>query len=316
MAEQQENEQDRPGAGADISDRGERAAVERERSRYMSRLLAETVGIPGSSLRAQADFDLPGRYIARRLFAELFGTFLLVFAGAGGRMVDARFGGGVIPEAALVVAPGVMVMCIILFMGAVSGAHLNPVVSIAFAMRSDFAWKRVPPYVAAQLAGAALAMVTLVLLLGEQGTAGLTVPGRGVSVPLAMGWEIALTVGLVSVILGTASGAQNIGWGAAIGVGGYIALAGLIGSPISHASMNPARSLMPALVVGDLTAWWAYIAGPLAGALIAVGIAWILRGAGGGVAGRRAGSGTLGELWHPGPIVPEEARRSDRRRRS
>ena len=279
---------------------------DQQRSRDMSRLLAETVGIPGSSLRAWADFDLPGRYIARRLFAELFGTFLLVFAGAGGRMVDARFGGGVIPEAALVVAPGLMVMCVILFMGAVSGAHLNPVVSIAFAMRNDFAWRRVPPYIASQLAGAALAMVMLTLLLGKQGTAGLTIPGSGVSVSLAMGWELALTVGLVSVILGTASGAQNIGWGAAIGVGGYIVLAGLIGSPISHASMNPARSLMAALVVGDLTAWWAYVAGPLAGSLIAVGIAWILRGAGGGVAGRRAGSGTLGELWHPGPIASGE----------
>jgi aquaporin Z len=117
-----------------------------------------------------------------------------------------------------------------------------------------------------------------------------------------MGWEILLTVGLVSVILGTASGAQSVGWGAAIGVGGFIALAGLFGWPVSGASMNPARSLGPALILGDYTAWWAYLAGPLAGACIAVGFAWLLRGRGGGITGRRAASGTLGDLWRPGPI--------------
>ncbi len=195
-----------------------------------------------------------------------------------------------------------MVAGIILFMGAVSGAHLNPVVSIAFALRHDFAWKRVPGYVAAQLAGGALAMELLVLLLGKQQAAGLTLPGLGVSPVLAMGWEALLTLGLVSVVLGTASGAQNVGWGAAIGVGGFVALAGILGSPVSGASMNPARSLGPALILGDHTAWWAYVAGPLIGAAIAVGFAWVLRGRGGGVIGRRAGSGTLGELWRPGPI--------------
>lgn len=280
--------------------------VDRERAARISRSLTEAMGIPTYSLRGQAEFGRPGRYAVRRLFAELFGTFLLVLVAAGGRVVNARFGGDVIPEAALVVAPGLMVMCVILFMGAVSGAHLNPVVSIAFALRNDFAWRRVPAYVAAQLVGAALAMGLVVLLLGTHGSAGLTLPGPGVSAPLALGWEIVLTVGLVSVILGTASGAQNIGWGAAIGVGGFIALAGLFGSPVSGASMNPARSLLPAVVIGDYTAWWAYVAGPLVGALIAVGIAWALRGAGGGVVGRRAGSGTLGELWHPGPITPED----------
>jgi aquaporin Z len=236
---------------------------------------------------------------------------VLVAAGAG--VVNARVGGQAIPASAQVVAPGLMVASIILFMGAVSGAHLNPVVSIAFALRHDFAWKRVPGYIAAQLAGAVLAMELLVLLLGRQGTAGLTLPGPGIGPALVMGWEAVLTLGLVSVILGTASGAQNIGWGAAIGVGGYIALAGLFGSPISGASMNPARSLGPALIRGNHTAWWAYVAGPFIGTLVAVGIAWVLRGRGGGVIGRRAGSGTLGELWQPGPIgtVAGEEQRED-----
>ena len=115
-------------------------------------------------------------------------------------------------------------------------------------------------------------------------------------------WELVLTTGLVSTILGTASGAQQLGPFAAIGVGSYIALAGLWGSPVSGASMNSARSLGPALVLGDWTSWWAYLVGPIGGAVVAVGIAWILRGPGGGRTGTLAAQGTLGVQWRPGPI--------------
>jgi aquaporin Z len=110
-------------------------------------------------------------------------------------------------------------------------------------------------------------------------------------------------MGLASVILGTASGAQQIGAMAAIGVGSYIALAGLFGAAVSGASMNPARSLGPALVLGDWTSWWAYLVGPLIGALAAVVFAQILRGRGGGAFGRRAAQGTLGSGWLPGPVA-------------
>jgi len=139
-------------------------------------------------------------------------------------------------------------------------------------------------------------------LVGKHGSAGLTLPGPGISAGTAMVWEAVLTVGLVSVILGTASGAQQVGSFAAIGVGSYIALAGLWASPVSGASMNPVRSLGPALVLGDWTAWWAYLIGPVAGAVIAVGIAYILRGPGGGTHGTEAAQGTLGTLWRPGHI--------------
>jgi aquaporin Z len=254
-----------------------------------------------NAVTRQFDF-WDGRYESRRVFSEVLGTFFLVLVAVGGGMVNARFGGDAVPAAARVVAPALMVMAVILFMGTVSGAHLNPAVSVAFALRGNFPWRRVPAYIAAQFAGSVLAVLLLWALIGRQGSAGLTLPGPGVSAWTALAWEVVLTAGLVSVILGTASGAQQIGPLAAIGVAGYIALAGLWGAPVSGASMNPVRSLGPALVLGDWTAWWAYLVGPLAGAIIAVGCAWILRGPGGGTRGSEAAQGTLGITWQPGRI--------------
>ncbi len=259
-----------------------------------------SMGTPNSVAR-QFDF-WNDRYEGRRLFSELLGTFFLVLVAVGGGMVNARFGGDAVPIGARVVSPALMVAAVILFMGAVSGAHLNPAVSIAFALRGDFPWKRVPAYIVAQFLGAVLATLLLWAMIGKQGSAGLTLPGQGISATTAMLWEVVLTTGLASVILGTASGAQQIGPLAAIGVGSYIALAGLWGSPVSGASMNPARSLGPALVLGDWTAWWAYLVGPVAGAVIAVGFAYVLRGPGGGRSGVQAAQGTLGTRWRPGPI--------------
>lgn len=238
----------------------------------------------------------------RRLFAELLGTFFLVLVAVGGGMVNAKFGNGANGQAALVTAPGLMVGAVILSMGSVSGAHLNPGVSLAFAMRGDFPWKRVPGYIVAQFAGACLATLLLVALIGAHGTAGLTLPGPSISTTTAMLWEVVLTVGLVSVILGSASGSQNVGAMNAMAVGGYIALAGLWAAPVSGASMNSARSLGPALVLGEGRAWWAYLVGPVVGSIIAVGIAYLLRGRGGGYDGKTAAQGGLGWLWSPGPI--------------
>jgi aquaporin Z len=253
-----------------------------------------------NSMSRQFDFS-DDSYEGRRLFAEVLGTFFLVLVAVGAGMVNARFGGQAVPYGARVVAPGLMVAAIILFMGTVSGAHLNPAVSVAFALRGDFPWKRVPAYVAAQFAGAVLATLLLRALIGKQASAGLALPGSGITTITAMLWEVVLTAGLVSVILGTASGAQQVGAFAAIGVGSYIALAGLWGAPVSGASMNPARSLGPALVLNDWTAWWAYLAGPVLGGVIAVGIAHVLRGPGGGISGTQAAVGTLGIRWRPGP---------------
>ncbi len=282
-----------PAEPAPLPDSSQREAVRH------AEVALRSMGVP-NSVAQQFDF-WNDRYEGRRMFAELLGTFFLVLVAVGSDMVNARFGGHAVPYAARVVAPALMVMAVILFMGTVSGAHLNPAVSIAFATRGDFPWKRVPAYILAQFLGAILATLLLWALIGKQGSAGLTLPGAGISTTTAMVWELVLTTGLVSVILGTASGAQAIGTLAAIGVGGYIALAGLWGSAVSGASMNPARSLGPALVLGDWASWWAYLAGPVAGGIIAVGIAYVLRGRGGGRSGVAAAQGTLGAGWRPGP---------------
>jgi len=237
------------------------------------------------------DFDDPRREW-RRLFSELLGTFALVLVAAGGGILHAK---GQISLAAAVVAPGLMVMAIILFMGAVSGAHLNPGVSLAFALRGDFPWKRVPGYIIIQLIGATLAALFLRWVFGNVEHLGATLPGPGYANWQALLMEIVLTTLLVSVILGTASAAQNVGAIAALGVGGYIALAGLWSAPVSGTSMNPARSFGPALVSGDWTSYWVYVVGPITGALIAVGFAYVLRGRGGDEIARAAGSGKLGE---------------------
>lgn len=228
----------------------------------------------------------------RRLFAELLGTFFLVLVAAGAGMIDAAIPGSV-SAAAAVVAPALMVMAVILFMGKVSGAHLNPAVSLAFALRGDFPWRRVPGYVVVQFVGATGAALFLHAVLRVSSAYGSNYPAHGFSGASALWIEIVLTLGLVSVILGTASGAQNIGLLGAFGVGGYIALAGLWAGPLSGASMNPARTFGPDLVAGNFSDFWVYALGPVVGAIVAVGVAYVLRGRGGDPNAVAAAEGTL-----------------------
>ena len=254
--------------------------------------LPDSIGSQFASFeRAVENFDDPSQRW-RRLFSELLGTFFLVLVAAGGGMMGQAFP-ETISRTAAVAAPGLMVLAIILFMGRVSGAHLNPAVSIAFALRRDFPWRRVPGYIVVQLVGAALAAWFLQAVIDVSASYGSNYPAANFSDGGAFWMEMVLTFGLVSVILGTASGAQNLGVFGALGVGAYIALAGLWGSPISGASMNPARTFGPDLVAADFHAYWVYVAGPLAGALVAVGTAYVLRGPGGGRAGSAAAQGGL-----------------------
>ena len=213
----------------------------------------------------------------RRVFAEFWGTFLLVLVGAGGAIASAKSHGDLSPVMASV-APGLLVLAAIYFMGAVSGAHLNPAVSFAFALRRNFPWGRVPAYVFAQLVGGVAAAALLRALFGLTADVGATTPHAGVSPFQAFVLETILTAGLVNTILGTASGARNIGTNAGIAVGAYIALAGIWASTFTGASMNLARSLGPDLVRGDLRTSWIYVAGPLCGAALGVLFEWILKG--------------------------------------
>lgn len=250
------------------------------------------------------DFDDP-RLEWRRLFSEVLGTFLLVLVGAGGGVVGAASHGG-ISRGAAVTAPALMVLAIILFMGRISGAHLNPAVTLGFAARGDFPWRRVPGYIIMQLVGAVLACLVLWAMFGKVGQLGATEPGAGFTTTQAVFMELLLTFGLLSTILGTASRAQNVGPLSAIGVGGYIALAGLYSSPVSGASMNPARSFGPDLVNGDFANYWVYVVGPLVGAGLAVFAAWLLRGRGGDTGGIAAAQGTLDPPVGPDGQLPDQ----------
>src|SRR3954466_10496946 len=280
MAPRQPKKEDHRVASEDVTAARVEVPEQREQQRAQSGMwkLIE-LEPPGAR-----EFDDPA-YEWRRLFSELLGTFLLVLAGAGGAVVNAQ-SHGAISRTAAVTAPALTVLAVILFMGTISGAHLNPAVSLGFAARGDFPWRRVPGYIVMQLAGATLACLLLWAILGKIGSLGATEPGAGIADWQAMLFELVLTAGLLSTILGTASRAQNVGPMSAIAVGGYIALAGLWSSPISGASMNPARSFGPDLALGDFSHYWAYVVGPLTGAAVAVGIAYILRGRGdaGGVA--------------------------------
>jgi aquaporin Z len=223
-----------------------------------------------------ADFD-DASLEFRRLFSEVWGTFLLVLVAAGGGVIGATAFGPDLTLAMRALAPGMMVMGIIFFMGTVGGAHLNPAVTLAFAVRGNFPWQRVPGYIVAQVIGAVLASVFLELMYGGI-INGATEPTPDVSQGVAVLTEAVLTLGLVSVILGTATGARNIGFNGAIAIGAYVGLVSVWGAPVTGASMNPARSFAPMLVGGDLTNYWIYLVGPLLGAMVAVAFEWILRG--------------------------------------
>jgi aquaporin Z len=211
----------------------------------------------------------------RRLFAELLGTFALTAVAAGAEVINTVSLGEISP-AARAVAPGLLVMAFIYTVGEVSGAHFNPAVTLAFAVRGVFPWRRVPGYWLVQMVGALLAAEMLRALFGTVADLGATHAQHGLGSALVM--EIVLSWLLLMVILGTACEKGLVGPNAAIAVGATIALCGLFAAPISGASMNPARSLGPAIVAGVTAGQWIYLVGPLTGALLAVACTWALHG--------------------------------------
>ena len=213
-----------------------------------------------------------------RVIIEFVGTFVLVTVAAGSGVINQYAGGGPISRTAAVIAPGAAVMAMIYAWGPLSGLHINPAVTFGFTARGVFPARWVLPYWVAQFAGAICAALFLQAMFTHVAAGGnypISKPG-GDWRSLVM--ETVLTAILASVILNTATGARSIGHNAAIAVGSTVALLGLFASPISGASMNPARTLGPDIVGNDYTGWWVYVAGPVLGAAIAVAIIGLVRG--------------------------------------
>ncbi|MGH9090427.1 MAG: MIP/aquaporin family protein [Acidimicrobiales bacterium] len=213
-----------------------------------------------------------------RVIVEFAGTFILVTVAAGAGVINHYVGADPISRTAAVVAPGAVVMAMIYALGPLSGLHINPAVTLAFTGRGVFRAAWAVPYIVAQMAGAIAAALFLQVVFGDVAAGGnypVALPG-GQWRSLVM--EIVLTAVLVTVILHTATGYRSIGHNAALAVGATVALLGLFASPVSGASMNPARTLGPDIVGLHFTGWWIYVLGPCLGAGLAVMFIALVRG--------------------------------------
>jgi aquaporin NIP len=210
----------------------------------------------------------------KRAVAELVGTYALVTAGCGAIMVNSQTGS--LGHVGVALTFGLIILAMIAALGHISGAHFNPSVTIAFALTRHFPWRDVVWYISGQMIGAVLGAVTLRLLLGDTAQLGATLPAG--SVWQSFGLEILLTAVLMLVIISVATDTRAVGTPAAIAIGFTVALDALWGGPISGASMNPARSLAPALVAGVWADQWIYMVAPVIGAGIGAALYQFLRG--------------------------------------
>lgn len=211
----------------------------------------------------------------RRLLAEFLGTFTMVLAGTGAIVVH-QANDGLIGHAGIALVFGLVVMAMIHTFGDVSGAHLNPAVTLGFAAARRFPWREVPGYAGAQLGGALAASLTIKLLFPASATLGATLPSGSAMQSFVL--EIILTAILMFVILSVSTGAKEKGITAGIAIGAIVCMAAMFAGPISGASMNPARSLGPALISGNFQCIWLYPLSTILGALIAVPLCVLVRG--------------------------------------
>jgi len=205
--------------------------------------------------------------MSKRLISEIIATFALVFCGTGAMVIN-DFTGGTVTHVGVAITFGLIVMGMIYAFGDISGAHMNPAVTIGFAYAKKFPWKEVPGYVLAQLIGAFLASGILFYLFPESETLGATLPG--LSAMKVFIFEIILTFFLMVVIINVSTGSKEIGVVAGIAIGSIVLLEAMFAGPITGASMNPARSIAPAVVSGNLADLWIYIFAPIIGCLLAV----------------------------------------------
>src|SRR5579872_1242883 len=203
----------------------------------------------------------------RKFVAELTGTFMLVFCGTGAMVIDQQTGGAV-SHVGVAITWGLVVMSLIYSIGSVSGCHINPAVSIAFTLSGRFKARLLPGYIISQLAGALLASLTLKFLFPTSPLLGATLPA-GTEIQSFI-LELLLTFFLMLVIMNVAHGSKEQGQFAGIAIGAVIGLEAMFAGPICGASMNPARSIAPAIVSGHLAHLWLYVVAPVAGAVLAI----------------------------------------------
>jgi MIP family channel proteins len=240
----------------------------------MNQADVEKASLFGTDASRSEEKARPRPGFERCLGAELLGVFILTLADAGTTMIHALTREGEYTARALV--PGLTVAALIYSLGGISGAHINPVATLAFALRGVFSWRKLPLYIGAQLFGSCLAALWLHWLFGPIKFLGANEPHT--ALPTAFGMEMTLTFILVIVILATATRHQNLGPEAAIAVGATVALCNMVGKPLTGASMNPARSFGPALVSGHLGDLWLYCTAPLLGAVLAVVVTRLIHG--------------------------------------
>jgi MIP family channel proteins len=209
----------------------------------------------------------------RKSLAELFGTFCLVFAGTGAIVIN-DVSGGAVTHVGVAITFGLVVMAMIYAVGDVSGAHINPAVTLGFWLSRRLPAQRVLPYIIAQLLGAFLASLTIMSMFPQHETLGATFPATPELTMQAFTLELVMTMILMFVILAVATGPKEKGVMAGIAIGGVIGFEAMFGGPISGASMNPARSLAPAVLSGQLQSVWIYLIAPVIGAALATLLAW------------------------------------------
>lgn len=203
----------------------------------------------------------------KNYISEFIGTFAMIFCGTGAMTIN-EITGGDVTHVGIGITWGLIVMAMIYAFGEISGAHFNPAVSIAFAYAKKFSWKEVPKYIFFQVAGAFAASLLLMWLFPKSELLGATIPT--VDVWRAFVLELILTFFLMVVIINVSTGSKEIGMMAGIAIGSVVLLEALFAGPITNASMNPARSLAPNIVSGNIKGLWLYILAPIIGALLAV----------------------------------------------
>jgi glycerol uptake facilitator-like aquaporin len=229
--------------------------------------------------RGYADWTNPEHRL-RRLLSEFIGMAGLTFILSGGAAVLVRYGGGGVQRwqtvLVLSLVSALWLLAAIYFLGDIS-AHFNPATTLAFALRRDMGWVMASAYWVVQFAAAICGSLLARAFFGAEGHLAATTPPAGMSWQAA-GFEAIITFGLVLMVLNMANGPKLNGPYVPLAVGAYILAWGTMGGPFDGASMNPARSLGPDVALHDLSSWWVYLIGPVAGAVIAVGVAYVLRG--------------------------------------